>query len=355
MKYSLNYLKKVILKLRFLGKPILMQLFLLLLCFKIFSQKLTQDFIFGLPEQKIQNSFYKSIKYIDSREDTTNMGVVFKDHGFGDRRTTVILSTPLSIQLSGVLNELVDSTSKDGTILFQLRKFNFVQTSGGTYSKRYCFLRAEIYSMNNGLYQKLAFIDTTIITHGNNSTKKILIVAGTTISNFIATNLTRKAPDSNYFSLIDISKIDSLEKQQIFVYNTSKYTDGLYTTYKSFMNQTPDSRITAQEIDSEISSVKSIDETGNTTNVKAKDVFAIVFNGQPFISTTYGYFKLRKVDDDFIFVGKAKAVANSADVEAAAFAFGIIGGILASNVTEDFEMKIDHVNGEIITLRQIKE
>ena len=283
------------------------------------------------------------------------MGIVFLDHGFGDRKTTVIFKTPFSAQLTEFLNSVTDSTAKYGELLLQIRKFNFVQTSGGTYSKRYCYIRAEIYSMKNDLYQQLAFIDTLIITKSYNATKKILKDASLTISNFIANNLVKETTDSNYYSLSDILKIDSIEKQRIFVYTTSTYSDGLYLTYKSFMNQTADKQITAKMSGKEISSVKTSGENGKPVHVKAKEVYAIVYNGQPFIATEYGYFQLKKINDDFIFTSKAKATANNEDVMVATLAFGIIGGILASNVTGTFEMKIDHVDGKFIILRQIKD
>ena len=121
------------------------------------------------------------------------------------------------------------------------------------------------------------------------------------------------------------------------------------------MNQTADKQITAKMSGKEISSVKTSGENGKPVHVKAKEVYAIVYNGQPFIATEYGYFQLKKINDDFIFTSKAKATANNEDVMVATLAFGIIGGILASNVTGTFEMKIDHVDGKFIILRQIKD
>lgn len=336
-------------------KLILLQVFIFAAINLVFSQKHKEDFEIGVQEQKFQNCLYKTIKFIDSREDTSNLGIVLLGHGFGDSRTPVIPKTPLSLQLTNFLNSLTDSTAKNGELLFQMRKFNFVQTSGAAWSKRYCFIRAELYSKQNEKYQKLAFIDTLIYNTGMNGTKNVLKNAKMTISNFLLNNLSSTRADSNYYTLSDISKMDSIEKTKIFVYNTSKFSDGLYSSYQSFMNQVPDRQISLKLNGKEISSVKTTNESGEPVSVSTKEVYAIVYEGRPYISTNYGYFPLEKINGEFVFKGKGKAVPNSGDVAAATFAFGIIGGILASDVTGTFEIQIDHVDGKFVTLRQIKD
>ncbi|MBL0357082.1 MAG: hypothetical protein IPP72_09440 [Chitinophagaceae bacterium] len=98
-------------------------------------------------------------------------------------------------------------------------------------------------------------------------------------------------------------------------------------------------------------SVKYEDET--TGKLKPKDIYAVVYKGLPYITTSYGYYPLNKNGDDFFFTGQAKVTANAADIAAASFFFGIIGGLLASNDSAVFEMKIDHLNGGFIHLREI--
>ncbi|MEO6219895.1 MAG: hypothetical protein ABIO81_05670 [Ginsengibacter sp.] len=88
--------------------------------------------------------------------------------------------------------------------------------------------------------------------------------------------------------------------------------------------------------------------------VKAKDVYAIVYNGQPFIATEYGYYLLQKINEDFFFTGKAKVSAKTGDVIAASLFFGILGGLIASDSESIFEMKIDHSNGGFIRMKEIK-
>jgi hypothetical protein len=175
-----------------------------------------------------------------------------------------------------------------------------------------------------------------------------------TITNFIANNLARDPAGPDYYSFSDIENIDSIEKLQIPVYNTIAYADGLYASFESFTHQTPDKQITAELKNEKLSAVKAPDENGKLTKVKLKDIYAIVYKGQPFIATEYGYYPLQKTGDDFFFTGKAKVSARTGDVLAASFFFGIIGSLIASDAEATFEMKIDHINGGFLRLREIK-
>jgi hypothetical protein len=120
------------------------------------------------------------------------------------------------------------------------------------------------------------------------------------------------------------------------------------------MNQIPDKQIIVVMKGEKISSVKTIDENGKKVNIKTKDIYSIVDKGRLFIATEYGYYPLQKLNDDFFFTGKAKVNANTGDVVAATLFFGIIGGLIASDANATFEMKIDHLNGGFIRLREIK-
>jgi hypothetical protein len=333
-------------------KLLVVPIFLLLACPGLFSQTRSEDFEINLPEQKVQNSLYKTLKYIDSRYDTTYMGIV--QLGAFNRKAKVIPKIPFSTQLTNVINAMADSTAKDGELLLQLRQFNFAEITGAVSEKGYCYIRASLYSNKNGSYQKISSIDTVILVKSMDVTRAMLRNGSKTITDFIATNLLQETTDSNYYSYDNIVHIDSIEKRKIIVYNTPAYTDGLYATFNSFLNQTPDKPIIVEMKGEKISSVKTPDENGKKVNIKARDIYSIVYKGQPFIATTYGYYPLQKLNDDFFFTGKAKVTANTGDVVVASLFFGIIGGLIASDAEATFEMKIDHINGGFIRLREIK-
>ena len=130
---------------------------------------------------------------------------------------------------------------------------------------------------------------------------------------------------------------------------------GLYETYESFRQQLPDKAVEVAIRKDKITDVKASGVDGKTQKVKSKDIYAIVHNGQPYIATDYGYYPLQKTGDDFYFTGKAKVTANAGDVIVAGVFFGIIGSLIASDASALFEMKLDHLNGGFMRIREIKE
>jgi hypothetical protein len=317
------------------------------------AQSRSEGFELILPEQKVQNSLYNAIKYLDSRYDTTQMGIV--QLGAFNKKAKVVAKTPIATQLTGVLNSLVDTTrAKEGELLFQLRQLSFAEITGATSEKGYCYLKAALYANTGSAYHKLSSIDTVIYIKSMDVTKALFRNGSKTITNLIANNLEKEASDTQLLSFTDIVHMDSLEKSSIALYNTAQYQEGLYESYQSFKKQAPDQQITVEMKGDKISSVKTFDENGKSVKVKAKDIYAVVYKGQPFIATEYGYYPLQKISDDFLFTGKAKVTANTGDVIAASLFFGIIGGLIASDAEATFEMKIDHTNGGFIRLREIK-
>ncbi len=316
------------------------------------AQNRSEGFELILPEHKVQNSFYNTIKYLDSRYDTTHMGIV--QLGAFNKKAKVIAKTPFATQLTAVLNSLVDTSAKEGELLFQLRQLSFAEITGPTIEKGYCYLKAALYANKSGSYQKLSSIDTVIFVKSMDVTKALFRSGSKAITDLIANNLEKEASETNLLSFTDIVHIDSLEKSNIVLYNTSQYQEGLYESYQSFKNQVPDKQITVEQKGDKITSVKTLDENGKSVKVKAKDIYAIVYKGQPFISTNFSFYPLQKLSDDFFFTGKAKVTANTGDVIAASIFFGIRGGLIASDAEATFEMKIDHTNGGFIRLREIK-
>src|SRR5262245_4098183 len=85
------------------------------ICTNLLAQNRTEDFMITLPEQKITGSLYKTISYLDSRYDTSHMGIV--QLGAFNKKARVVPKTHFSVQLQQVLNALTDSTAKEGELL----------------------------------------------------------------------------------------------------------------------------------------------------------------------------------------------------------------------------------------------
>jgi hypothetical protein len=326
----------------------------LLVAATLSAQRNTKDFELDLPETKISKSLYRSIAYIDSRFDTAHFGIV--QLGAFNRKTQVVTKVPLSAQLENVMAALVDSTAADGKLLFQLRQFNFAEITGAVSEKGYFYLRAFLYAADGLQYRKLAAIDTVVLVKAFDVTKALLRNGSKTITDFIAAGLLLAPETPEYLSLPEIVKIDSTEKTKLAVYTAEKYTDGLYYTYNDFKMQSPGKQQLLVDVkkDKTISSVKIIDSAGKKTTIKPGDVYSVIHNGQIFIATKYGYYPAEKSDSDFYFTGRAKVTANTGDVLAASLFFGILGGLIASDANATFVMKIDHINGGFIRIREVK-
>lgn len=312
-----------------------------------------ENFEIPLAESKINNSQYNTIKLLDSRSDTTTLGIV--QTGLFNRKANVIPKKPLSIQLFNVFNSMINETAKSNELLLQIRQFSFAEITGSMSEKGYCFLRAELYTKKAEQYQKISSIDTVICLKSSiDVTKAIIKAGGEAIAGFIMSNLLHEPAGSAYYTYNDILGIDNFEKRKLKVYNTATYTDGLYLTYQSFRDQIPDKQITVEGNDVN-NSVRTTELNGKSQKVKIGKVYAVVYNGQPYIATPFEYYPLKKVNDDFLFTGKAKVTASTGAVITASAFLGIIGGLIASDAESTFEMKLDHINGGFIRLKEIPQ
>ena len=331
----------------------------------VFSQGFNQDFAtikpeyqikeFEIlqPEYHIQNSLYHSIDVIDSRNDKTNLGIV--KLGPFNHEAKVIPKFPLSIQLQNMIQSLIDSSAKNGELLFQLKQFKFAEGNAGFSESGYCNFKAGLYSKSDNHYQMFASIDTILVIKSMDVTKELLKDGSKIITDFISNNLSKEANGSRYYSRREILKMDSTEKRDIIVYNTDTYAEGLYYDYKSFSNQIPDKPIFVEtKKDGRISQVNIRRDDNNMIKLKSKDIYAIVYNGTPYMATQYGYYPVTKSKDDFYFTGKINVKASTGDIMTAQMMLGLAGALLVSNANARYEMMIDHTNGSFIRIREIK-
>ena|SRR5579872_6057053 len=321
-------------------------------CTTVLAQGKTADFQLAAPEQKISNSLYSTIGYLDSRKDTTNLGIV--QLGAFNIKAKVVPRIPFRQQLTAMLDSLTDRTAGKGSLLLQVEHFSFGEVTGAFSERGYFNLRANLYSDSGGLYQTVARIDTLMVVKAGDVTKPMLRNASKLIIEFIASNLDKRASDPAYYSMNDVMNIDSIDKQKLKLYTTTTYADGIYLTYRAFRDQVPDKPIRAKLKDGQISSVRTTDSSGAWVKVKSKNLYALVYEGKPFAATTYGFYELGKRDNDFYFTGEVKVTADATDVIVAGMIFGLLGSLLASNADATFEMQIDHVSGGFIRIREIK-
>jgi hypothetical protein len=106
-----------------------------------------------------------------------------------------------------------------------------------------------------------------------------------------------------------------------------------------------------EEKNNKIRTVKLTDSAGKLIKLKSRDLYAIVYKGQPYAATSYDFYPLTKEKGDFYFTGKVKA---GADPIAGAM-FGLMGSLLSSTNYYTFEIKIDHVSGGFMRIRYVPD
>lgn len=319
------------------------------------AQTAAEKFQITLPEGKVAGSLYRTIHFIDSRYDTTNMGIV--QLGAFNRKARVIPQPHFSHQLQEVLNTLNDQDAKDGELLFQLWQFNFAEVTGAMSEKGYGYLRATLYGKNKNNYTKIATIDTVLYIKTMDVTRALFRKGSSAITDFLRKNIIHDQPlDGAVYTYDQVLKMDSIEKQTMKLYTSQQFTDGLYRSYESFRDQVPDNQhIEVAFRNEQVSSVKAKNQNGDLLKIDRDDVYAFVHNGRAYVATEFGFYPLERRADDLYFTGKTKVNANAGDVIVASVFFGIIGGLIASGSgTAEFEMKIDHVSGGFIRLREVK-
>jgi hypothetical protein len=314
------------------------------------AQNQTRYFELTPPPAKVRGSLYRHLEFLDSREDTALIGVI-QTGLLKNRDANLVFKTPILPQFQELMSGIVDSGAQDGTVLFQLRDLSFVEPT----DSRYLHLCATLYVRTDGGYRKLSTIDTTRIFDVTDILNQIKRVVNWQLDNFISAALTNPAADSVLYSPADLAHIDSIEMHRLPVYTSASFTDGLYLSFSSFSKQLPDRQamVTAKK-DGSISAVQVLDEQAKKVKLKPKDVYAIVYQGRPFIATEYGYYRLERAGDNFFFTGDIRIKASQRDINGGQMALGLLGAYAASRGNQEtYDLRVDHLNGSFIHLHLI--
>lgn len=210
-----------------------------------YTQNREKQFVLELPTAIVSHSFYKTIGFLDSRADTTDLGSVQK--GVLNARARVVAEPALGLQLTSMLAALTDATAGDGRLLLQLRHMEFAELSGSFTEKGYCYVRVSLYVEQDDRYFSLATMDTVVAVESMEVTNALLRRTGSTLVDFIAANLSRQLDTETNYSRAEVMVIDSIEKRNTPLYATDAYADGLYSTYQSFAAQVPDLQAEVRE------------------------------------------------------------------------------------------------------------
>ncbi len=318
------------------------------------AQKAIEDFNITFPSKPAASSLYKTIKLVDVRYDQGNMGIV--QLGAFNKKARVVPQTPFDVQLSNLFNYLNDNKATSGETVMLLRQLSFAEVTGAMSERGYFHFRAVLFAKAGDEYKTITSIDTVVLVRGMDVTKGLFREGSRTIADFLASGMAKEAQGNRTYTSNDVVNFDKIEKQGIALYSNAGFKNGIYRSFRSFADQTPDVNDLTVEFDKSgnVSAVKIKNEKDKLTKVSSKDMYAFVHDGHAFISTTYGYYPLTKTGDDLFFTGKASVAPNNTDVIVASVFFGVIGGLIASSPGSAlFEMKIDHLSGGFIRLKEV--
>ncbi|REC78760.1 hypothetical protein [Chryseobacterium rhizosphaerae] len=322
------------------------------------AQKRTEDFTISLPTKKVDKSYYKTIKLIDRRTDTTSLGIV--QQGLLNAKARVVSASSLSSQFQNVLNGINGENTEDGTLVLYLKQLYFAELTAKLSEHGYCYFQAFLFSKNDdGTYSLIDQSDKVIDHRATDVTKETLQKGSEMLIDFISTNAAKKPETTHHYTYEQVKNFDDTAKESIPFYSSSPLKDGVYKDYNSLKNQQPDQEISNVKFYGNAPKIVRIYETadGKEKEIKKDDIYAVVYKGEPYLylSIENLFTRAEKRDNDYYFIGKIRSDPNrgSMMVTGAAF-FGAIGVLIMTNPAYPFEMKINYFNGGFIPVKEIQ-
>jgi hypothetical protein len=319
----------------------------------------TKEFFITPPEGKSYESNYGRLSFIDSRYDSLDQGFVLNN----DKKLSIVLATSLQKQLNNYLEAVVDTSQAKGELLFQLRKFRIVQKRDIDFEYGYCFIRATTYARAGKTYRRLADMDTLMILRGGDVTDTLLTDAKKQLCRLIRKSLKITVDDKLEYGYADILRLDADEKKNLKVYTTSTFTNGIYLTYNSFMNQGPDykdAKVVFKWNGTVRISVK--DKEGKKLKLTGKDIYGFVEKEVPYIISDQGVCVVERKSGYLIYAAKDKVNENNEEYSLPEKQIEALGPNTsaaikispARGVYGYFVSYIDHVDGTFMRVKKIR-
>ncbi len=318
---------------------------------RVAAQQPVRYFALTPPRQKVSGSLYRHIEFMDTRPDTTLIGPI-QIGALNNIDARLVFRTPNPLQCQQLIDSLVDSTAKDGTLLLQIRDLSFVEPI----RVRYVFVKATLYARTGTGYRKLSTLDRTDVLDGFEVAPTVNKLVNKQLDGWIAAALPRAPTDPTVYSLREVARMDSIDVCSLPLYTSGSFVDGIYKRYSSFSKQTPDVQgIIKAKKDGTISSVHILDDSMRKVNLRPKEVYAIVYKGKPYVATEYGFYPLERVRDNFFFTGDIRVGATAGDIFFGYVFTGLVGVFVASRGYEEkYDLLIDPLTGSFVHLRRIE-
>ncbi|KMQ69739.1 hypothetical protein ACM39_01430 [Chryseobacterium sp. FH2] len=159
-------------------------------------------------------------------------------------------------------------------------------------------------------------------------TKVIAAKISSELANIIKSSYTEKGL-SVPISEMDLGNYEKIISEQLPIYSSGSFTDGVYRDYKSFAEQTPDKELMVRKNkDGIIKGVKRVDGYDNL----GRDVFAIIDNGIAYKKTPTNIIEIEKDNEGIFIMASQEEIFpqyNSTPIIVGAGSAGIVGSLVA--------------------------
>jgi hypothetical protein len=297
---------------------------------------------------------FDNVKVIDKRLNNQLLGVVLVG-GF-DKTKELKFEGSLTDSIAQFFNR-ADTTKSTGhnltIMLYEL--FASEKTEGIGSLGRIKFSFRFFVDNNDGMYRELALVDTVYIFNAMDATKKLIRSVSEhmcELAEYVSA-LELPSKEKLAYSYGQFEVLDSLEKLQIPIYNTTKYKRGLFSDYEHFKNNDPDGTLIAIDTtDLDRVKVYEVDTVkGKRTHITHWKFYAASDGVTLVKATTKGIYLLKKIDSDFYYDGETAFYSKvGGEGVAMALMFGMAGALATPSRTSAFHLRINYFSGHSIPI-----
>lgn len=201
----------------------------------LLSQEDYINFRIAIPSERSESSLYRTIRMLDMRTDTRNIGLFDAKNGRAQMRLIALPS--IAVQLSELLTEINPNDGGDGELLLVLYELKMLESHRKKNYKGAVSFSAELYSHFGPTYKRIATIDTWEFFEDKEIlTERIMYREGQLIGSFLKSNLNNARPlDKITLTENDLTEIDVKKKMEYPLYTSEELTDGIYTDLNSLL------------------------------------------------------------------------------------------------------------------------
>jgi hypothetical protein len=319
---------------------------------------------------KGQKRPFASVRALDQRTHDV-IGVIQK--GAFNRAVRLEVEGALAPQLAAFFGSDTSALNAQPESVLVLQDFFLTERTGGMDETGYFKLNCSVYVLNGDRYYEAMRIDSTYQVSALDVTKKLMRFVSEqfcALSSEVAMKLRGGPPDmAATYTLNEVARIDSLEKQSLPAYTVTAMKPGIYRTYDEFKNNRPqDVPLRVEPLGRDDYAVYDLSKKKGGTRIPLGQAYAVVSNGQMLKGTVRGFYPMQLLNGNYYFYGYSSAYEVPNGSVGGLLLAGALGGVIGSsiymaNATNHSPLKqkskygydlfrINHRSGKVILVSQ---